>query len=280
MKNIKKTILTCCGAALCTTLLAAQSVQPVLAAGTTSGSTSGVTNTTSGSTSGVTNVTVEFTQANVYINAMPNFDFGTGRSLLSSDAIDLLKDNLGAAARSLKVTSPDAAVPFTVTVKQGGDGILWDPEQKVQVPVTQALLDAAKDSTGKKTETATLTLNPHKLNISQTPQNNPAHHQQAVVPLNLGTGPSSDGQIVLSVSDADGMGRFGVSFYQIPGPPIVPNTDPSATLQINKKVLDPLKDYFDTRPAAKTSPSTTYKHLNLIFPLQWTATITPSSPTP
>ncbi|MBA1394530.1 hypothetical protein EQ500_11755 [Lactobacillus sp. XV13L] len=83
----------------------------------------------------------------------------------------------------------------------------------------------------------------------------------------------------MTVSDTNkAVGRFGVRFYNqiFPG---TPSTDKSATFQINPNVLDPLKDYFNTRPASKTSPSTTYQHLNLIFPLQWTASINHSSPT-
>lgn len=262
MKNWGRKLSYCLGATLCSALMATQSVQTVWA------DDSGAL---SGTTSASTNVTVTFTQAGLFIDRMPNFDFGKDNSLISAASSGVSLKHGQANQRSLIVNSPDAGVGFSVSV-QCGKGYLYDPDIRSTVTETAELTS---------TQIGTLTLNSKSLTagkiLSDSDKDTLSHWTQyenteatagGEIPLYIGTPNSStsNGTNVFSVTSGF-KGESGVNFG---------NYD-SATFWItDTDKLDKLKNYFSTSPS--TSESTTkYQHLNLIFPLQWTVAITPET---
>ena len=264
MKNWGRKLSYCLGAALCSALMAAQSVQTVWADDNASDS-----GALSGTTSASTNVTVTFTQAGLFIDRMPNFDFGKDNSLISAaSSVVSLKHDDNANQRSLIVNSPDAAVGFSVSV-QCGEGYLYDPDSRRTVTETAELTS---------TQIGTLTLNSN-LNlkpglINQGDEESPGSwglYETATVggeiPLYIGDPTSSSSATnVFSVTDGF-QGKLGVNFKDAN----------SATFQITDTgQLDNLKNYFSTSPST-SAPTTKHQHLNLIFPLQWTVAMTPDT---
>ncbi|UQS81856.1 hypothetical protein MOO45_06585 [Bombilactobacillus folatiphilus] len=65
---------------------------------------------------GTTSVTVTFQNANIFLEQMPNFDFGTGHGYTDT-LLSMIKVT---GDRSLIVNSPDGAVPFSVSVANYG----------------------------------------------------------------------------------------------------------------------------------------------------------------
>lgn len=262
MKNWGKKLSYCLSATLCSALMATQSVQTVWA------DDSGAL---SGTTSASTDVTVTFMQASLFIDRMPNFDFGKDNSLISaaSSGVSLKHDN--ANQRSLIVNSPDAGVGFSVSVKCG-EGYLHDPDNVGTSELTS--LSAEQTSIG------TLTLNSKSLTAGKIPPDSDkdtlSHWTQykdteatagGSIPLYIGTPNSStsNGTNVFSVTSGF-KGESGVNFG---------NYD-SATFQITDTALEKLKNYFSTSPST-SAPTTKHQHLNLIFPLQWTVAMTPDT---
>ena len=271
MKNWGKKLSYCLGATLCSALMATQSVQTVWADDNASDS-----GALSGTTSASTNVTVTFTQAGLFIDRMPNFDFGKDNSLISAASSGVsLKHDDNANQRSLIVNSPDAAVGFSVSV-QCGAGYLYDPDSYSTVK------DTFLTSPSTSVEIGKLTLNSKSLTAgkisSDSDKDTLSHWTQyenteatagGEIPLYIGTPNSStsNGTNVFSVTSGF-KGESGVNFKDAD----------SAMFQItDTDKLDKLKNYFSTSPST-SGPTTKYQHLNLIFPLQWTVAITPDTP--
>ena len=264
VKNWGKKLSYCLGATLCSALMATQSVQTVWA------DDSGAL---SGTTSASTNVTVTFTQAGLFIDRMPNFDFGKDNSLISAASSGVSLKHNSANQRSLIVNSPDAAVGFSVSVKCG-EGYLYDPGNysKLTSP------SAEQPSIG----TLMLSSNLKTGLINQGDEESPGSWKEPPsnsnatvggdIPLYIGNHNSStsNGTNVFSVTSDffnEGKGESGVNFKDAK----------SATFKITDKgQLDNLKNYFSTSPST-SGPITKYQHLNLIFPLQWTVAITPET---
>ena len=267
MKNWGRKLSYCLGATLCSALMATQSVQTVWA------DDSGAL---SGTTSASTNVTVTFTQAGLFIDRMPNFDFGKDNSLISAASSGVSLKHNGANQRSLIVNSPDAGVGFSVSV-QCGAGYLYDPDSK---PDSDSKVDTSEltSSSAEQKPIGTLTLNsklkPGHFTINSGLEESPGSwglYENATVGgeilLYIGdhNSSTSNGTNVFSVTEGS-QGESGVNFKDAD----------SATFKITDTALDKLKNYFSTSPS--TSESTTkYQHLNLIFPLQWTVAITPET---
>ncbi|KJY48246.1 hypothetical protein JG29_12960 [Bombilactobacillus mellis] len=263
MKNWGRKLSYCLGATLCSALMATQSVQTVWA------DDSGAL---SGTTSASTNVTVTFTQAGLFIDRMPNFDFGKDNSLISAASSGVSLKHGQANQRSLIVNSPDAAVGFSVSV-QCGKGYLYDPDSDRSVGTSESTSSSAEQKS-----IGTLTLNSEYLTagkiIYDSYKEIPSYWSQYTdataggnIPLYIGDHTSSSSATnVFSVKEGS-QGESGVNF----------NNAKSATFWItDTDQLDKLKNYFSTSPS--TSESTTkYQHLNLIFPLQWTVAMTPDT---
>lgn len=269
MKNLGKKLSYCLGATLCSALFATQSVQTVWADDTISDS-----GALSGTTSASTNVTVTFTEAGLFIDRMPNFDFGKNNSLISaanSSGVNL-KHVDNANQRSLIVNSPDAAVGFSVSV-QCGKGYLYDPDSDSSVGTS-----GLTSSLAEQIRIGTLTLNSKSLTAGKilydSDKNILSNWNQykgteatagGNIPLYIGSPGSSSGTNVFSVTDGY-KGESGVNF----------NATDSASFQMNSDNLDKLKNYFSTSPSDSV-PATKHQHLSLIFPLQWTVAITPET---
>lgn len=269
MKNLGKKLSYCLGATLCSALFATQSVQTVWADDTISDS-----GALSGTTSASTNVTVTFTEAGLFIDRMPNFDFGKNNSLISaanSSGVNL-KHVDNANQRSLIVNSPDAAVGFSVSV-QCGKGYLYDPDSDSSVGTS-----GLTSSLAEQIRIGTLTLNSKSLTAGKilydSDKNILSNWNQykgteatagGNIPLYIGSPGSSSGTNVFSVTDGY-KGESGVNF----------NATDSASFQMNSDNLDKLKNYFSTSPSDSAS-TTKHQHLSLIFPLQWTVAITPET---
>lgn len=269
MKNLGKKLSYCLGATLCSALFATQSVQTVWADDTISDS-----GALSGTTSASTNVTVTFTEAGLFIDRMPNFDFGKNNSLISaanSSGVNL-KHVDNANQRSLIVNSPDAAVGFSVSV-QCGKGYLYDPDSDSSVGTS-----GLTSSLAEQIRIGTLTLNSKSLTAGKilydSDKNILSNWNQykgteatagGNIPLYIGSPGSSSGTNVFSVTDGY-KGESGVNF----------NATDSASFQMNSDNLNKLKNYFSTSPSDSV-PATKHQHLNLIFPLQWTVAITPET---
>ncbi|MCT6857028.1 MAG: hypothetical protein M3Z69_03500 [Bombilactobacillus mellis] len=263
MKNWGKKLSYCLGATLCSALMATQSVQTVWA------DDSGAL---SGTTSASTDVTVTFMQASLFIDRMPNFDFGKDNSLISAASSGVsLKHDDNANQRSLIVNSPDAAVGFSVSVKCG-KGYLYDPDS----PSTVA--DTSLTSPSTSVEIGKLTLNnslqagyfPINSSLEERPGDWTTSKYATVggdIPLYIGNhNDPSNGTNVFSVTEGF-QGKLGVNF----------NAANSATFWITDTgKLDKLKNYFSTSPST-SEPTIKHQHLNLIFPLQWTVAITPET---
>lgn len=271
MKNWGKKLSYCLGATLCSALMATQSVQTVWADDNASDS-----GALSGTTSASTNVTVTFTQARLFIDRMPNFDFGNDNSLISAASSGVSLKNAGKAnQRSLIISSRDAAVGFSVSV-QCGKGYLYDPDSDSNVGTSELTSPSAEQK-----PIGTLTLNSKSLTAGKILYEsdkdilsnwNQYKGTEATaggnIPLYIGdhNSSTSNGTNVFSVTSGF-HGESGVNF----------NNAKSATFQITDTgKLDKLKNYFSTSPST-SGPTTKYQHLNLIFPLQWTVAITPET---
>lgn len=263
MKNWGRKLSYCLGATLCSALMATQSVQTVWA------DDSGAL---SGTTSASTNVTVTFTQAGLFIDRMPNFDFGKDNSLISAASSGVSLKHNSANQRSLIVNSPDAAVGFSVSV-QCGKGYLYDPDSHSTVKETSELTST---QIGTLTLNSNLNLKPGLINQGdeespgswKEPPSNSNATVGGNIPLYIGDPTSSSSATnVFSVTEGF-QGKLGVNF----------NAAKSAKFQITDDTgkLDNLKNYFSTSPSTSV-PTTKHQHLNLIFPLQWTVAITPET---
>ena len=263
MKNWGRKLSYCLGATLCSALMATQSVQTVWA------DDSGAL---SGTTSASTYVTVTFTQAGLFIDRMPNFDFGKDNSLISAASSGVSLKHNGANQRSLIVNSPDAGVGFSVSV-QCGKGYLYDPDSSSTVTD-----NFSTSSSAEPISIGTLTLNSEYLTAgkitSDSDKDIPSDWNQYTdatvggeIPLYIGN-PTSSSSATNVFSVTEGFkGESGVNF----------NNAKSATFWItDTDQLDKLKNYFSTSPST-SGPTTKYQHLNLIFPLQWTVAITPET---
>lgn len=267
MKNLGKKLSYCLGATLCSALFVTQSVQTVWADDTISDS-----GALSGTTSASTNVTVTFTEAGLFIDRMPNFDFGKNNSLISaanSSGVNLKRVG-NANQRSLIVNSPDAAVGFSVNVKCG-DGYLYDSDSKSNVNNSGLTSKSEEIGTSIGTLKVNNNLKAGKIssnNDKDTPINWTSYSGSSVggeISLYIGAPGSSSGTNVFSVTDGY-KGESGVNF----------NATDSASFQMNSDNLDKLKNYFSTSPSDSAS-TTKHQHLSLIFPLQWTVAITPET---
>lgn len=264
VKNWGRKLSYCLGATLCSALMATQSVQTVWA------DDSGAL---SGTTSASTNVTVTFTQAGLFIDRMPNFDFGKDNSLISSASSGVSLKHSSANQRSLIVNSPDAGVGFSVSV-QCGAGYLYDPDSGDSKVDTSELT-----SPSTSVEIGKLTLNnslqagyfPINSSLEERPGDWTTSKYATVggdIPLYIGNhNDPSNATNVFSVTEGF-QGKLGVNFKDAN----------SATFQITTDTgkLDKLKNYFSTSPST-SAPTTKHQHLNLIFPLQWTVAMTPDT---
>lgn len=269
MKNWGRKLSYCLGATLCSALMATQSVQTVWA------DDSGAL---SGTTSASTNVTVTFTQAGLFIDRMPNFDFGKDNSLISAASSGVSLKHNSANQRSLIVNSPDAAVGFSVSV-QCGKGYLYDPDSRNTVTATSLTSSSAEQKPtsaeqkpiGKLTLNSSLQAGYFNSGLEESPGSWWLYDGQTAtvggeIPLYIGDPTSSSSATnVFSVKEGS-QGESGVNFKDAD----------SATFKITDiDQLDKLKNYFSTSPS--TSPTTKHQHLNLIFPLQWTVAMTPDT---
>lgn len=274
MKNWGKKLSYCLGATLCSALIATQSVQTVWADDNASDS-----GALSGTTSASTNVTVTFTQAGLFIDRMPNFDFGKDNSLISAASSGVSLKHNSANQRSLIVNSPDAAVGFSVSV-QCGAGYLYDPDSDSKPDTSELTSSSAeqKPTSAEQKPIGKLTLNnnlkPGHFTIDSGLEESPGSwglYETATVggeiPLYIGDPTSSSSATnVFSVTEGF-QGKLGVNFKDAK----------SATFQITDiDKLGKLKNYFSTSPST-SGPITKHQHLNLIFPLQWTVAITPET---
>ncbi|MCT6891828.1 MAG: hypothetical protein M3Z87_19600 [Lactobacillus sp.] len=264
MKNWGRKLSYCLGATLCSALMATQSVQTVWA------DDSGAL---SGTTSASTNVTVTFTQAGLFIDRMPNFDFGKDNSLISAASSGVSLKHNSANQRSLIVNSPDAAVGFSVSV-QCGKGYLYDPDSLNTVTDKYLTSSSAEQKPiGKLTLNSSLQAGYFNSGLEESPGSwkEPPSNSNATVggniPLYIGDPTSSSSATnVFSVTEGF-QGKLGVNFKDAK----------SATFQITDiDKLGKLKNYFSTSPST-SGPTTKHQHLNLIFPLQWTVAMTPDT---
>ena len=265
VKNWGKKLSYCLGATLCSALMATQSVQTVWA------DDSGAL---SGTTSASTNVTVTFTQAGLFIDRMPNFDFGKDNSLISAASSGVSLKHGQANQRSLIVNSPDAAVGFSVSV-QCGAGYLYDPDSDSKPDTSELTSSREQKPIGKLT--LNNNLKPGHFTIDSGLEESPGSWKESPsnsnatvggdIPLYIGNyNDPSSATNVFSVTEGF-QGKLGVNFKDAK----------SATFQITDTVqLDKLKNYFSTSPST-SAPTTKHQHLNLIFPLQWTVAMTPDT---
>lgn len=273
VKNWGKKLSYCLGATLCSALMATQSVQTVWA------DDSGAL---SGTTSASTDVTVTFMQASLFIDRMPNFDFGKDNSLISAASSGVSLKHGQANQRSLIVNSPDAAVGFSVSVKCG-KGYLYDPDSDSKPDTSELTSSSAeqKPTSAEQKPIGKLTLNnnlkPGHFTIDSGLEESPGSWKEPPsnsnatvggnIPLYIGDPTSSSSATnVFSVTEGF-QGKLGVNFKDAD----------SATFKITDKgQLDNLKNYFSTSPST-SGPITKHQHLNLIFPLQWTVAMTPDT---
>ena len=266
VKNWGKKLSYCLGATLCSALMATQSVQTVWA------DDSGAL---SGTTSASTDVTVTFMQASLFIDRMPNFDFGKDNSLISAASSGVSLKHGQANQRSLIVNSPDAAVGFSVSVKCGA-GYLYDPDSDSK-PDTSELTSSSAEQKPIGKLTLNNNLKPGHFTIDSGLEESPGSWKESPsnsnatvggdIPLYIGNyNDPSSATNVFSVTEGF-QGKLGVNFGGYD----------SAKFQINDTVqLDKLKNYFSTSPST-SAPTTKHQHLNLIFPLQWTVAMTPDT---
>ncbi|MCX0279679.1 hypothetical protein [Bombilactobacillus mellis] len=261
MKNWGRKLSYCLGATLCSALMATQSVQTVWA------DDSGAL---SGTTSASTNVTVTFTQAGLFIDRMPNFDFGKDNSLISAASSGVSLKHNSANQRSLIVNSPDAAVGFSVSV-QCGKGYLYDPDSPSTVKDNYLTSSSAEQKPiGKLTLNSSLQAGYFNSGLEESPGSWGLYDNATVggeIPLYIGDHTSSSSATNVFSVTSGFKGESGVNFK---------DANSATFLITDTGQLDNLKNYFSTSPST-SNPTTKHQHLNLIFPLQWTVAMTPDT---
>lgn len=220
-----------------------------------------------------TEVTVTFQQATLKFTQLPNFDFGRRNQFSSSEArhqenqIKVINDN------DLIISSPDAKIPFNVSVKSMGtyvlglkDGGVWSDLSKSE--------SVSLTSIWQGTQSGTLSLAPwkvitHDLNTdtkSETTDNlNSPVLSLMYFPSSADNPQGGTSQDIWSTSKEGLHGTATISF---------PSKDNKDSAPITKIMVNNGSAYSNGgNNIEKTFLENGYKEVVLVFPLAWNAAI-------
>ena len=220
-----------------------------------------------------TEVTVTFQQATLKFTQLPNFDFGRRNQFSSSEAqqqenqIKLIKDN------NLTISSPDAKIPFNVSVKSMGTYVLGLKDDGVWSDLSKR---ASLTSIWPSTQSGTLSLAPwkvitHDLNTdtkSETTDNlNSPVLSLMYFPSSADNPQGGTSQDIWSTSKEGLQGTATISFPNKDSA----NKDSAQITQINVNNGSAYRNGGNN--IEKTFLESGYKEVVLVFPLAWNAAI-------
>lgn len=219
-----------------------------------------------------TEVTVTFQQATLKFTQLPNFDFGRRNQFSSSEAqqqenqIKLIKDN------NLTISSPDAKIPFNVSVKSMGTYVLGLKDDGVWSDLSKR---ASLTSIWPSTQSGTLSLAPwkvitHDLNTdtkSETTDNlNSPVLSLMYFPSSADNPQGGTSQDIWSTSKEGLQGTATISFPK-------DNKDSDKITQIMVKNGSAYSNLGNNIEKTFLESSYKYKEVVLVFPLAWNAAI-------
>ena len=223
-----------------------------------------------------TEVTVTFQQATLKFTQLPNFDFGRRNQFSSSEAqqqenqIKVINNNY------LTISSPDAKIPFNVSVKSMGTYVLglkggvWSDLSKSE---STSLKNIWKNTQPNIFNSGKLSLAPwkvitHDLNTdtkSETTDNlNSPVLSLMYFPSSADNPQCGTSQDIWSTSKEGLHGTATISF---------PSKDNKDSAQITKIMVNNGSAYSPNDNIEKTFLENGYKEVVLVFPLAWNAAI-------
>ncbi|MBH9991706.1 hypothetical protein H3R26_06320 [Lactobacillus sp. W8092] len=228
-----------------------------------------------------TEVTVTFQQATLKFTQLPNFDFGRRNQFSSSEAqqqenqIKVINNNY------LTISSPDAKIPFNVSVKSMGTYVLGLKKDGVWSDLSkEASLTSIWPSTQSGTQSGTLSLAPLGVTVDQTTKattDSSADKNLKKPDLSLMYFPSSadnpqggTSQDIWSTSKEGLQGTATISFPNKDSA----NKDSAQITQITQINVNNGSAYRNGgNNIEKTFLESGYKEVVLVFPLAWNAAI-------
>ena len=226
-----------------------------------------------------TEVTVTFQQATLQFTQLPNFDFGRRNQFSSSEAqqqenqIKVINNNY------LTISSPDAKIPFNVSVKSMGTYVLGLKKDGVWSDLSkEASLTSIWPSTQQNIfNSGTLSLAPSRVKVDPTTKattDSPTDKNLKNPKLSLMYFPSSvdnpqggTSQDIWSTSGEGFPGTATISF------PSKDNKDIAQITQIMVKNGSAYSPSPNGNTIEKTFLENGYKEVVLVFPLAWNAAI-------
>lgn len=219
-----------------------------------------------------TEVTVTFQQATLKFTQLPNFDFGRRNQFSSSEAqqqenqIKVINNNY------LTISSPDAKVPFNVSVKSMGTYVLglkdgvWSDLSKSES--ASSIWKSTQQNSG------TLSLAPSSVSIhdlktntkSETTDNlNSPDLSLMYFPSSAGNPQGGTSQDIWRTSNEGLQGTATISF---------PKDNKDSAKKITQIMVNNGSAYSnDGNNIEKTFLESSYKEVVLVFPLAWNAAI-------
>ena len=227
-----------------------------------------------------TEVTVKFQQATLQFTQLPNFDFGRRNQFSSSDSEDrqqenqikLIKDN------KLTISSPDAKIPFNVSVKSMGTYVLglkdsgvWSDLSKSESTSLTSIWQGTQQNSG------TLSLAPSRVKVDSTTKattDSPTDKNLKNPKLSLMYFPSSvdnpQGGTSQDIWSTSGKGFPGTATIYFP------SKDNKDIAQITQIMVNNGSAYSNGENNIEKTfleSKSRYKEVVLVFPLAWNAAI-------
>lgn len=220
-----------------------------------------------------TEVKVTFQQATLQFTQLPNFDFGRRNQFSGSEAtqqenqIKVINDN------DLIISSPDAKIPFNVSVKSMGTYVLGLKDDGVWSDLSKS---ESASSIWKSTQqnSGTLSLAPSSVSIhdlktntkSETTDNlNSPDLSLMYFPSSAGNPQGGTSQDIWRTSNEGLQGTATISF---------PKDNKDSAKKITQIMVNNGSAYSnDGNNIEKTFLESSYKEVVLVFPLAWNAAI-------
>lgn len=220
-----------------------------------------------------TEVTVTFQQATLKFTQLPNFDFGRRNQFSSSEATQQENQIKVINKNDLIISSPDAKIPFNVSVKSMGTYVLGLKDDDVWSDLSKS---ESASSIWKSTQqnSGTLSLAPSSVSIhdlktntkSETTDNlNSPDLSLMYFPSSAGNPQGGTSQDIWRTSNEGLQGTATISF---------PKDNKDSAKKITQIMVNNGSAYSnDGNNIEKTFLESSYKEVVLVFPLAWNAAI-------
>lgn len=220
-----------------------------------------------------TEVTVTFQQATLKFTQLPNFDFGRRNQFSSSEAQQQENQIKVINKNDLIISSPDAKIPFNVSVKSMGTYVLGLKDDDVWSDLSKS---ESASSIWKSTQqnSGTLSLAPSSVSIhdlktntkSETTDNlNSPDLSLMYFPSSAGNPQGGTSQDIWRTSNEGLQGTATISF---------PKDNKDSAKKITQIMVNNGSAYSnDGNNIEKTFLESSYKEVVLVFPLAWNAAI-------